>query len=46
MRMRSFSAWRGKSMPSTLTLPSLGVSKPVKRRIDVDLPEPFGPRKP
>src|ERR1017187_1142871 len=32
--------------PPTVTLPSVGGMKPVIMRIVVDLPAPFGPRKP
>src|SRR6478736_3839330 len=34
------------SLPPTETLPSVGAMKPVIMRIEVDLPAPFGPRKP
>src|SRR5208283_1194575 len=34
------------SKPQTVTLPSVGARKPVIIRMLVDLPAPFGPRKP
>src|SRR5256885_16975046 len=34
------------SKPPTVTLPSVGGMKPVSMRMLVDLPAPFGPRKP
>ena len=34
------------SSPSTDALPALGCRKPSRSRIVVDLPAPFGPRKP
>jgi transcription elongation factor GreB len=34
------------SLPPTETLPSVGVMNPVIMRMEVDLPAPFGPRKP
>src|SRR5580704_10433488 len=34
------------SKPATLPLPELGASNPHRMRIVVDLPAPFGPRKP
>ena len=34
------------SNPPTVPLPLVGMSKPHSMRIVVDLPEPFGPRKP
>src|SRR3982751_942077 len=34
------------SKPPTVTLPELGGMKPVTMRMVVDLPAPFGPRKP
>jgi hypothetical protein len=33
-------------LPATVTVPALGVSSPIIRRIVVDFPAPFGPRKP
>src|SRR6188472_781088 len=46
MRRRSASASRGTSSPSTEISPAVGVNSPQSMRIVVDLPEPFGPRKP
>src|SRR5690606_30376714 len=46
MRRRSSSACSGTRRPSTSIWPSLGVSSPHSMRMVVDLPEPFGPRKP
>ncbi|CSC63089.1 Uncharacterised protein [Vibrio cholerae] len=36
----------GIESPSTLICPAVGCSKPVNTRIVVDLPQPFGPKKP
>jgi hypothetical protein len=33
-------------LPATVTSPLVGASRPSTSRIVVDLPEPFGPRKP
>ena len=44
--VRSCSASRGTGWPSTVHSPSVGRSSPHSMRIVVDLPEPFGPRKP
>src|SRR5262245_52236868 len=46
MRRRSASASRGTASPSTEISPEVGVKSPQSIRIVVDLPEPFGPRKP
>ncbi len=43
---RSSSAWRGMSSPSTRMVPLVGLMSPQSMRIVVDLPDPFGPRKP
>jgi len=42
----SASASRGIWWPSTSMSPEVGFSRPQSMRIVVDLPEPFGPRKP
>jgi hypothetical protein len=46
MRRFSTSASRGMLQPSTSISPSVGFNNPHNMRIVVDLPEPFGPRKP
>ena len=35
-----------KSTPSNCARPEVGISRPVHMRMVVDLPEPFGPKKP
>src|SRR6185369_14603092 len=46
MRRLSCSACSGIRKPSTSISPAVGSSRPQSMRIVVDLPEPFGPRKP
>src|SRR5665647_1674224 len=41
-----FSAWVRTSNPATVPVPPVGAKIPVSMRIVVDLPAPFGPRKP
>src|ERR1035437_1623495 len=41
-----FSAWVRTSNPATVPAPPVGAKIPVSMRIVVDLPAPFGPRKP
>ncbi len=46
MRSLTASGVRTTSMPSRVASPEVGSSSPQSMRITVDLPEPFGPRKP
>ena len=46
MRSRIRSGWRRASMPNTCADPSVGRMKSSSMLIVVDLPAPFGPRKP
>src|ERR1017187_7303008 len=46
MCWRTASGLRPTSYPATCARPEVGLSKPQSMRIVVDLPAPFGPRKP